>query len=161
MPNDTTTLNGALQELGKTMASNLVTKGVSGATASDGLTTLAGKILNVPSGGGVSLTTSILLTSDKVSTEDDATLTCLLSAEYNDPTSADMDMKGVIKNATVTIKDGNDNTIGTCITDSDGIGTYNVSISSTTTFYATFAWECQTFNTAFARKRFTIRAAFT
>ena len=121
------------------MASNLVTKGVSGATASDGLTTLAGKILNVPSGGGVSLTTSILLTSDKVSTEDDATLTCLLSAEYNDPTSADMDMKGVIKNATITIKDGNDNTIGTCITDSDGIGTYNVSISATTTFYATFA----------------------
>lgn len=136
---DTNTLNGALEQLGITMASNLVTKGVSGATASDGLTTLAGKILNVPSGGGVSLTTSILLTSDKVSTEDDATLTCLLSAEYNDPTSADMDMKGVIKNATVTIKDGNDNTIGTCITDSDGIGTYNVSISSTTTFYATFA----------------------
>ena len=34
------------------MAANLVTKGVTGATANDGLTTLAGKILNVPSGGG-------------------------------------------------------------------------------------------------------------
>ena len=50
--NDTTTLNGSLAELGETMAANLVTKGVTGATASDGLTTLAGKILNIPSGGG-------------------------------------------------------------------------------------------------------------
>lgn len=52
MSNDTTTLNGSLQQLGETMAANLVTKGVTGASASDGLTTLAGKILNVPSGGG-------------------------------------------------------------------------------------------------------------
>lgn len=50
--NDTSTLNGALSELGETMAANLVTKGVTGASASDGLTTLAAKILNVPSGGG-------------------------------------------------------------------------------------------------------------
>ena len=54
MVNDTTTLNGALSELGEVMAANLVTKGVTGATASDGLTTLAGKILNVPTGGGAS-----------------------------------------------------------------------------------------------------------
>ncbi len=52
MANDTNTLGGALSELGETMAANLVTKGVTGASASDGLTTLAGKILNVPSGGG-------------------------------------------------------------------------------------------------------------
>lgn len=52
--NDTSTLNGALSQLGETIAANLVTKGVTGATASDGLTTLAGKILNVPSGGGAS-----------------------------------------------------------------------------------------------------------
>lgn len=52
MVNDTNTLGGALSELGETMAANLVTKGVTGASASDGLTTLAGKILNVPSGGG-------------------------------------------------------------------------------------------------------------
>ena len=54
MVNDTSTLNGSLQQLGETMASNLVTKGVSGATASDGLTTLASKILTIPSGGGSS-----------------------------------------------------------------------------------------------------------
>lgn len=47
MTNDTTTLNGALMELGETMASNLTSKGVS-ASANDGLTTLAGKILKIP-----------------------------------------------------------------------------------------------------------------
>ena len=47
----TDSLNTALETLGETMASNLVTKGVTGASASDGLTTLAGKILQVPSGG--------------------------------------------------------------------------------------------------------------
>ena len=50
MTNDTNTLNGALQELGETMAANLVTKGVQ-ASASDGLTTLAGKILDISGGG--------------------------------------------------------------------------------------------------------------
>ena len=48
---DTNTLNGALSELGETMAANITTKGVS-ASASDGLTTLAGKILQISGGGG-------------------------------------------------------------------------------------------------------------
>jgi len=51
MPNDTTTLNGALQELGETLASNLEAKGVS-ASASDGLTTLANAILDIEQGSG-------------------------------------------------------------------------------------------------------------
>ena len=51
MTNDTTTLDGALQELGETMATNITAKGVT-ASASDGLTTLAGKIANIPTGGG-------------------------------------------------------------------------------------------------------------
>lgn len=51
MVNDTTTLNGALSELGETMAANITTKGVS-ASASDGLTTLANKILQISGGGG-------------------------------------------------------------------------------------------------------------
>ena len=46
MTNDTTTLNGALSELGKTMASNLNDMDVE-ADVSDGLTTLADKILEV------------------------------------------------------------------------------------------------------------------
>ena len=46
MVNDITTLNGALSQLGETMATNITAKGVS-ASASDGLTTLAGKILQI------------------------------------------------------------------------------------------------------------------
>ena len=44
--NDTTTLNGALQELGETMADNLTTMGVP-STYDEGLTTLAQKILSI------------------------------------------------------------------------------------------------------------------
>lgn len=51
MANDTTTLNGSLQQLGETMATNLTAKGVT-ANASDGLTTLAGKIANISQSGG-------------------------------------------------------------------------------------------------------------
>lgn len=51
MPNDTTTLNGALSQLGETMATNLTAKGVT-ASPSDGLTTLAGKIANISQSGG-------------------------------------------------------------------------------------------------------------
>lgn len=50
MANDTSTLNGSLQQLGETMATNLTTKGVT-ASPSDGLTTLAGKILSIQIGG--------------------------------------------------------------------------------------------------------------
>ena len=53
MVNDTTTLNGALSELGETMAANITAKGVT-ASASDGLTTLAGKIADIQTGGGTS-----------------------------------------------------------------------------------------------------------
>ena len=51
MANDLNTLNGSLSELGEKLATNLSNKGVS-ASASDGLTTLVGKINNIPSGGG-------------------------------------------------------------------------------------------------------------
>lgn len=51
MANDTTTLNGALTQLGETMATNLTAKGVT-ASASDGLTTLAGKIATISQSGG-------------------------------------------------------------------------------------------------------------
>ena len=51
MVNDTSTLNGSLTELGEKMATNLTTKGVT-ANASDGLTTLAGKILSIQTGSG-------------------------------------------------------------------------------------------------------------
>ena len=56
MVNDTTTLNGALAELGSLMAQNLTTQGLIGVSASDGLTTLANDILLIQGGGGGSIT---------------------------------------------------------------------------------------------------------
>ena len=47
-----TTLNGALELLGETMADNLTTMGLIGVDASDGLTTLANDILLIQGGGG-------------------------------------------------------------------------------------------------------------
>lgn len=49
MTNDTNTLNGALRELGETMAANLTTQGVT-STWDEGLTTLAAKILDITPG---------------------------------------------------------------------------------------------------------------
>ena len=51
MVNDLTTLNGSLTELGEKLATNLTNKGVT-ASPSDGLTTLVGKINNIPTGSG-------------------------------------------------------------------------------------------------------------
>ena len=48
MVNDINTLNGALTELGETLADNISNKGVS-ASANDGLTTLVNKIKEIPS----------------------------------------------------------------------------------------------------------------
>lgn len=59
MVNDTSTLNGSLTELGEKMATNLTTKGVT-ANASDGLTTLAGKILSIQTGSGGSGVTNVV-----------------------------------------------------------------------------------------------------
>ena len=75
MTNDTNTLNGALQELGETMADNLQTMGVTDASASDGLTTLANRILDIQSG------MEFTLTGDKtvLSAYDNETLTLTAS----------------------------------------------------------------------------------
>ena len=59
MANDTSTLNGSLQQLGETMATNLTTKGVT-ASASDGLTTLANKINNIQTSGGGGCTRMVI-----------------------------------------------------------------------------------------------------
>ena len=65
--NDTTTLNGALMELGSLMAQNLTTQGLIGVSASDGLTTLANDILLIQGGGGSDVPT--ILFQDSCSTD--------------------------------------------------------------------------------------------
>lgn len=124
MTNDTTTLNGALAELGELMASNLVTKGVSNADASDGLTTLANKILLVSGGGsGVSLTIDVdlALSSNSISYGQSVNLIATLTASYD---GASVDLSGVLQGATITFKNGNV-TIGTATTNSNGVATYS------------------------------------
>ena len=110
MTNDTNTLNGSLRELGETMAANLTTQGVP-STYDEGLTTLAGKILDIQGGG----TRTLTLTSNKdilsYYDSDSATLTATL-----------LEGGSGCDGETVTFKaDGV--SIGSATTDSDGVAT--------------------------------------
>ena len=123
--NDINTLNGALQELGETMADNLVAKGVT-ASASDGLTTLAGKILDIQTGGscyhiefGEASYTAI---------GGSATLEIYLQENYAPKSGASV---------TVT---GSDGSVYNGITNSQGIASVTVSnISTTITFTTSYS----------------------
>ena len=111
MPNDTTTLNGALRQLGETMAANLTTQGVP-STYDEGLTTLAGKILDIQGGGG---TRTLTLTADK----------SILSYYDGDEAilSATLLEDGVaVSGATVEFFNGS-TSMGTAQTDSTGVAT--------------------------------------
>lgn len=129
MTNDTSTLNGALSELGETMADNLVSMGVTGASASDGLTTLANKILNIaPSVGGITPVTSIDLSANPstVSVGGSVILSAMVNADYDDTSLTDVDLKGYLQGATITWKEGN-TVLGTSVSDTNGVATYTVS----------------------------------
>ena len=132
MVNDTTTLNGALAELGETMAANLTQQGVT-SSASEGLTTLAGKILDIQTGGGSCY--HIEFSEDSyVATGGSATLEIMLQENYA-PKSG----------ATISVS-GSDSSLYTGITDSTGLATVTVSVSSTTTFtcsYSNVSDTCQ------------------
>ena len=139
MTNDTSTLNGALTELGETMADNLVAMGVTGASASDGLTTLAGKILDIePSVGGLDLTSEMSLTvsSNSITLGQSVVLTATLTANYDDETLVNVDLHGYLQGATVTFKNGA-NTLGTGTTDVNGVATYTYTPLSTGTLSLT------------------------
>lgn len=124
MPNDTNTLNGALQELGETMADNLVAKGVS-ASASDGLTTLAGKILDIQTGG--SCYHIEFGEASYTAFGGSATLEIYLQENYA-PKSG----------ATVTVT-GSDGSAYNGITNTNGLASITVSVSSETTFTCTYS----------------------
>ena len=111
MTNDTSTLNGALTELGELMADNLVTMGVTDADASDGLTTLANRILDIQGGGGI----AIALVSDKSNISYLHSETAILSAYVFENGSAK-------SGATVEFFKGA-TSLGTSTTDSNGLAT--------------------------------------
>ena len=126
MVNDTTTLNGALTELGETMADNLESMGVLDADASDGLTTLASKILDIePSVSGLNVDTNMSIHSSEshCSLGSQILFWAELTVSYDDETVADVDLSGVLTGATVQFKIGN-TVIGTGVTDVNGIATY-------------------------------------
>ena len=137
MTNDLSTLSGALLEMKDQLIYQLGQKGVTATySSSTGLLGLVGKIADIQTGGGgTTINTDILLTSNVASTETSATLTALLTASVDGTVAMD----GVVSGATITIKDGSNNTIGTMTTDSTGTGTLTVTPSDTTTYTAYFS----------------------
>lgn len=139
MVNDTNTLNGALMELGETMADNLQTMGVP-ASASEGLTTLANKITDIsPSVGGLDLDISIDLSNNPHTAyiHDNVLINAKVNADY-DTTAIDVD--GVLQGATVTFKNGS-TTLGTSVTGLDGIATYTINDISIGTYNITASFD--------------------
>ena len=124
MTNDTTTLNGALTELGELMADNLVTMGVTDAQASDGLTTLANKVLDIQGGGSESVLT---LTGNKSKlssfNSDTLTLTATLTG-------------GTVSGQTIEFFNGT-TSMGTATTNSSGVATMTYSSSGVGEIYFT------------------------
>ena len=119
-------LMSELEDLGELMADNLVTMGVTDATASDGLTTLANAILDIQGGSTPKL---VLVKENKfiISYTDSETLK-LYAILFGDNVS----------NQTITFY-ANNTQLGTATTDSNGVAVYEyvASKNGETTFYAT------------------------
>lgn len=133
---DKNTLNGALMKLGETMAGNLEAMGVTGVSPDNGLTTLAGRILDVePSIKGLNLDTSLVITTTQeiIGLGESIILTSTLRASYDDTTVVDVDLSGVLTGATVKFYNGT-TLLGTAITDLNGIATYTYTPSQLGTF---------------------------
>lgn len=108
-------------ELGETLADNLVAKGVS-ASASDGLTTLANKVLDIQTGGSCY---HIEFSEDSyIAVGGSVTLECTLQQNYEP-----------LANATVTLSDGTSQY--SSITNSQGIATFNL-----TGLTSSATWTC-------------------
>lgn len=124
------TLDEALKNLGELMATNLSTMGVPNANASDGLTTLAGKILDVePSINGLNLDTSITLHSSEstITPGNTIRLSATLKASYDDTNITNVDLEGVLTGATVQFLDGS-TVLGTGVTDTNGVATFSYKV---------------------------------
>lgn len=139
---DKNTLNGALMELGETMARNLEVMGVTDASPNNGLTTLAGRILDIePSIKGLNLDTSLVITTTQeiIGLGESIILTSTLRASYDDTTVVDVDLTGSLTGATVKFYNGT-TLLGTGITDLNGIATYTYTPSQlgNFTFHAVF-----------------------
>lgn len=126
MTNDLTTLSGALLEMKDQLIYELGQKGVTASyDSSTGLLGLIGEISNIQTGGGSCY--HIEFTEDSyVAVNNVATVTVYLQENYAPKTSA-----------TVTFTGGSSTVTAT--TDSNGIATANVPVSSATTLTATYS----------------------
>ena len=112
-------LTGTLDDLGELIVTNLNSKGISGISKSDGLTTLIGNILDITgSVEGIDLVTSVscLSSSNVVDMLEEFTISGVLKGDYDDTGS---DLRGFIKGGTVEIYNG-ETLLGSCVTDSNG-----------------------------------------
>lgn len=128
------TLNGALENLGELIATNLSAMGVLSANTSDGLTTLVGKILDIePSINGLNLDTSITLHSSEstITTGNTIRLSATLKASYDDTTITNVDLEGILTGATVQFLDGS-TVLGTGVTDTNGVATFSYKVPQST-----------------------------
>ena len=142
MTNDTTTLNGSLRQLGETMAANLTTQGVP-STYDEGLTTLAGKILQItpPTPQPTATQLKVYINETEIDTSQTPPTTIL---SYADSESADFkfiaydENNNPVENYAVTVTQGsntynlktNSSGIATYSYESQGIGDTSVAISS-------------------------------
>lgn len=117
-------LMSELEDLGELMADNLVSMGVSDADASDGLTTLANRILDVPV-----TTQTLILTTDK---------TVLSYADSDTLTLTATLIGGTVSGQTIEFFKGS-TSLGTATTNSSGVATktYSSSASGEISFSAT------------------------
>ena len=118
-----------LEDLGELMANNLVTMGVTDAQASDGLTTLANKILDI---SPTPVTQTLTLTSDKsilsYLDSETATLTATLTG-------------GTVSGQTIEFFKGS-TSLGTATTDNNGLATLTDGYTSTGAGDVTITAEC-------------------
>lgn len=127
MTNDISTLTGALQELGEKLADNLNSMGVTDADATDGLTTLANKVLDIsPTLTGVELSTALtcILSNQSIGDGDSIGINGVLTASYDDTTQTNVDLNGYLQGATIKIYEGN-TVVGTAITNNNGVYNYS------------------------------------
>ena len=147
MTNDTTTLNGALQELGETMARNLTTQGVP-STYTEGLTTLAGKILDIQGGGGVR-TLSLVSDKDILSYYDEEVATLSATLLENGVPVAKEYVEFFNGSTSLGTAQTNANGVATKTYTSQGIGDIEVSASVGSISSETYTIEdCTYYNSA-------------
>ena len=121
-----------IYDVGELMADNLVTMGVTDADADDGLTTLAGKILDIPPtpvGVKIDTWTDFSSSASSVSVYQSFTVSGLVGAYHDDEV---IDFIGYLKGATVKIYNGNV-LLGSTTTDNNGEFTYTVTPTVTGT----------------------------